>query len=398
MGVQALFYSIMTSFPGEDTLFRIITCLANERYNVNNVLQTNKAFWWDEQIWDAMKNKCGPEGMTPLMYNAWKGNTERVAWLLKRTPNLDAKMDSGSTALSLACYYNHPKIVKMLLNKGAKCIRTDDGSTCLITAVVNRHETIVKMLLDHGIDPNQSNGGRSPLGTAAYDGCLPIVKMLCDAGAELEVRDGLDFTPLIDACYTGHLDIVKELIQRGADVNALGDWGYGRTPLLVAASARRINIMVELIKAGADVNFKNRKGKTALFSACEHGDEEVAILLLKSGADPNVGMPTPLWLAARAGLTNLVKELCYHGADVNVRCGIESPLEIAAYHNRHGEVVQFLAQRADQDSLNRATSRAFERHSLYLLKILLNRVDAKRYKEYLNCGNEEIIVLLQRLM
>ena len=400
-GGPALFYPIMTTVlqpTDEDTLFRVITCLANEGYNVNNVLQTNKAFWNDEQIWDAMKNKSGPEGMTPLMYNAWKGNTERVGWLLKRTANLDAKMDSGSTALSLACYYNHPKIVKMLLNKGAKCIRTDDGSTCLITAVVNRHETIVKMLLDHGVEPNQCNGGRSPLGTAAYDGCLPIVKMLCDAGAELEVRDGLDFTPLIDACYTGHLDIVKELIQRGSNVNAVGDWGYGRTPLLVAALARRINMMVELINAGADVNFKNRKGKTALFTACEHGDEDVAILLVKSGADPNVGMPTPLWLAARAGLTNLVKELCYHGADVNARCGIESPLEIAAYHNRHVEVVQFLAQRADQDSLNRATSRALERHSVDLVKVLLNRVDAKRYKEYLNCGNEEIKVLLNRFI
>jgi ankyrin repeat protein len=381
-----------------DTLFRVITCLANEGYNVNNVLQTNKAFWWDEQIWDAMKNNCGPNGMTPLMYNSMMGKTERVAWLLKRTPNIDAKMDAGYTALSFACCHGRSTIVKMLLNKGANCIRTDDGSTCLIIAVVNRHEIIVKMLLDHGVDPNQCNGGRSPLGTAAYDGSLPIVKMLCDAGAELEVRDGLDFTPLIDACHNGHLDIVKELIQRGANVNAVGDWGYGMTPLVVAAARKSTDIMVELINAGADVNFKNRKGKTALFNACEHGDEQVAILLLKSGADPNVGMPTPLWLAARAGLTNLVKELCYHGADINVRCGIESPLELAAIHNRHGEVVQFLAERADQDSLNRATSRAFERHSVYLLKILINRVDAKRYKEYLNCGNEEIIVLLNRFM
>jgi ankyrin repeat protein len=381
-----------------DTLFRVITCLANEGYNVNNVLQTNKAFWWDEQIWDAMKNKCGHEGMTPLMYNAWKGNTERVAWLLKRTPNLDAKMDSGSTALSLACYYNHPKIVKILLNKGAKCIRTDNRSTCLITAVVNGHETIVKMLLDHGVDPNECNGGISPLSRAAYDGSLNIVKMLCDAGADLEVRDGLNYTPLMDACRNGYFDMAKELIQRGANVNVVCDWGYGRTPLFTAAEGGRINIMTELINAGADINYKNKKGYTALYNACLDKREDVAILLVQAGADPNVGMPTPLMLAASHGSTNLVKELCYHGADVNARTGCQSALEFAARDNRHGEVVQFLAERADQDSLNRATSRALERHSVYLLKILINRVDAKRYKEYLNCGNEEIIVLLNRFM
>jgi ankyrin repeat protein len=382
----------------EDTLFRVITCLANEGYNVNNVLQTNKAFWNDEQIWDAMKNKCGPEGMTPLMYNSMKGNTERLRWLLKRSPKLDVKMDGGSTALFLACYYGHSMIVKMLLDKGAKCMRTDNGNTCLLTSVVNRHETIVKILLNHGVDPKESNGGRSPLGTAAYDGCLPIVKMLCQAGADLEVRDGMNFTPLMDACHTGHLDVVKELIQHGADVNTVAEWGYGTTPLLTATNAGRLNIMVELIKAGADVNFTNRKGKTVLYNACENGDQYVALLLIKSGADVNVGTPTPLILAARAGLTNLVKELCYHGADVNARTGCESALELAAYHNTHVEVVKFLAERADQDSLNRATSRAFERHSVHLLKILINRVDAKRYKEYLNCGNEEIIVLLNRFM
>ena len=388
-------------FPDEDTLFRVITCLANEGYNVNNVLQTNKAFWNDEQIWDAMKNKCGPEGMTPLIYNAWKGNAERLRWLLKRTPNLDAKMDNGSTALSMACRYNHATIAKMLLNKGAKCIRTDDGTTCLIFATIRGNETIVKMLLDHGIDPNECNGGRSPLGTAAYNGNLRIVKMLCDAGADLEVRDGINYTPLMDACRNGYLDVVTELIQRGANVNVVCDWGYGRTPLFAAAGWGHINnIMIELIKAGADINYKNKKGHTALYTACVNKREDIAILLIKAGADlggDREGM-TPLMFAASDGLTRLVKELCYHGADVNARTGCRSALEFAARDNRHVEVVKFLAERADQDSLNRATSRAFERHSVDLVKVLLNKVDAKRYKEYLNCGNEEIIVLLNRFM
>lgn len=388
-------------FPEEDTLFRIITCLANEGYNVNNVLQTNKAFWWDEQIWDAMKNKCGAEGMTPLMYNSMEGNIERVAWLLKRTPKLDAKMEDGYTALFLACDHKHATIVKMLLGKGAKCIPTDNRNTCLITAVMQGNETIVKLLLDHGADPNECNGGSYPLSRATYNGNLPIVKMLCDAGADLEVRDGLDYTPLMDACRNGNVDLVKELIQRGANVNVVCNWGYGRTPLFAAAGWGHINnIMIELINAGADINYKNKKGHTALYTACMNKREDIAILLIKAGADLGGDREgrTPLMIAASDGLTQLVKELCYHGADVNARTGCQSALEFAARDNRHVEVVKFLAERADQDSLNRATSRAFERHSVYLVKILLNKVDAKRYKEYLNCGNEEMIVLLNRFM
>ena len=398
----------MTSFPDEDilrptdedTLFRVITCLANEGYNVNNVLQTNKAFWNDEQIWDAMKNKCGAEGMTPLMYNAWKGDTERLSWLLKRTPKLDVKMDGGSTALSLACYYKHATIAKMLLDKGAKCIPTDDGSTCLITAVMQGNETIVKLLLDHGVDPNEFNGRSYPLSRAAYNGSLNIVKMLCDAGADLEVRDGMNYTPLMDACRNGYLELVQELIQRGANVNVVCDWGYGRTPLFAAAAGGRTDIMVELINAGADINFKNKKGHTALYTACVDKREDVAILLVQVGADlgGDISGRTPLMLAASDGLTKLVKELCYHGADVNARTGGQSALEFAARDNRHLEVVKFLAERADQDSLNRATSRAFERHSVDLVKVLLNKVDAKRYKEYLYCSNEEMKVLLNRFI
>jgi ankyrin repeat protein len=384
----------------EDTLFRVITCLANEGYNVNNVLQTNKAFWWDEQIWDAMKNKCGAQGMTPLMYNSMKGNTERLRWLLKRTPKLDVKMEGGSTALSLACYYKHCTIAKMLLDKGAKCMPTDDGSTCLITAVMQGNEAMVKMLLDHGADPTECNRVSSPLGRAAYSGSLNIVKMLCDAGAHLEVRDGINFTPLIDASRNGYLDVVTELIQRGADVNAVADWGYGRTPLFVAALGGCTNIMVELINAGADINFKNKKGKTALYNACLDKREGVATLLVQAGADlggDNEGW-TPLMLAASDGFTKLVKEMCYHGADVNARYSCLSALELAATHNRHLEVIKFLADRADQDSLNRAMSWACKRHCVEMMKVLLNRVDAKRYKEYLYCGNEEMKVLLQRFM
>ena len=109
----------------DDTLFRIVTCLANEGYNVNNVLQANKDFWWDEQIWDAIKNTAGPTGMNALIYNSWKGNLERVTWLLKRTPKLEMTLLhgtlEGTTALLIACAHGHLEIAQLLMSRSTVC-------------------------------------------------------------------------------------------------------------------------------------------------------------------------------------------------------------------------------------------------------------------------------------
>ena len=43
-----------------------------------------------------------------------------------------------------------------------------------------------------------------------------------------------------------------------------------------------------LIKSGADVNKQDKDGKTALFYAASGGNDDIVMLLLKSGADADI--------------------------------------------------------------------------------------------------------------
>src|SRR5437867_4217380 len=68
-----------------------------------------------------------------------------------------------------------------------------------------------------------------------------------------------------------------------------------------------------LLREGADVNIAEGDGMTALHFAAEHGDPEVAALLLESGANPRaetrIGHHTPLHIAARGGYAAVVRLL-----------------------------------------------------------------------------------------
>ena len=180
-------------------------------------------------------------------------------------------------------------------------------------------------------------GGMSPLLYAARDGRLEVVRMLLAAGADINQRDANEITPLIMAIINNHADVARFLIEQGADIQAV-DW-YGRTPLWAAVETRNMDVdnatfvnsidrepMLELIQVllerGAKVNVRMKEvppirraflritgslawvdftGQTPFLTAALAGDMTVMRLLLKHGADPNIGTfegTTPLMAAA----------------------------------------------------------------------------------------------------
>jgi hemoglobin len=100
----------------------------------------------------------------------------------------------------------------------------------------------------------------------------------------------------------------------------------------------------QLLADPALANIRNRYGRTLLHDASAHGNLRMVELLLRLGADPNVGSPggrTPLYCVANechaAGGGNIVRALIRAGAEVNAPSGAKrcTALHMAA---RRGNV------------------------------------------------------------
>lgn len=209
-------------------------------------------------------------------------------------------------------------------------------------------------------------GGSSARGNAlmqaAAAGDVSTIERLIAGGADVNAHemlrlggpDGGNFpgkTALMYAAEGGHLAAVEKLLAAGAKVNAkcrleaisdvhfLYNEGEGESALIYAVRGGNLQVAERLLAAGANVNEGGYGGcapetdncgtsPTPLGLALEQGRGDMADLLLRHKANPNLG----LCAAAMEGRTEIVKLLLDKGAKVNyaVKDGINaSPLTCA---------------------------------------------------------------------
>jgi len=142
-----------------------------------------------------------------------------------------------------------------------------------------------------------------------------------------------------DAAMRGDVDAVRVLLREGADVNAAQ--ADGMSALHWAAEHGNLELAELLLIAGAEVEPATRIGQyRPLHIASRNGHEPVASRLLSAGADVHAvtdpSGSTPLHLAAVAGNGALVRTLIAAGADPNAREAEwkQTPLIFAASWNR----------------------------------------------------------------
>jgi ankyrin repeat protein len=125
---------------------------------------------------------------------------------------------------------------------------------------------------------------------AAAFGRLDALRRILDedqAQATALSKDG--FTALHLAIFGSQEEAARLLLQRGADPTALSTNEAVRVPPLgTAAFVRSVPLARLLLDSGADVNGRGEGGFTALHSAAQNGDEELARLLLERGADKSL--------------------------------------------------------------------------------------------------------------
>ncbi|MCY4400187.1 MAG: ankyrin repeat domain-containing protein [Gemmatimonadetes bacterium] len=181
-------------------------------------------------------------------------------------------------------------------------------------------------------------------------------------------------SPVADAAMRGDRVAVRELLADGADVNAAQ--GDGMTALHWAAEHGDVELARMLLHAGAAVAPATRIGSYApLHIAARNGHTSLAVLLLEAGGDATAAAPgtgtTPLHLAAGAGVAELAVALIERGADVDGReAGWgQTPLMFAASMNRVDAIRALLDAGADPD----ITSRVEDLVVLSALDQLANR-------------------------
>ena len=241
---------------------------------------------------------CPPAVAESLADAAEKQNWPGVTSLLAAKTDATATQVDGTTALHWAAYHDQTDVVKNLLAAGAKAeVSNRYGVTPLLLACQNGNSDIVKMLLDAGADVTVTQrGGETTLMIAARTGKVHVVKALLERGAKTEAQDSTGQTALMWAAAAGNAEVVALLVERGADLNHRLQSGF--TALLFAAREGKLPVVKVLLAAGADVkdaivtenDAKGRaapNGTSGVLLAVENGHFELAMELIRAGADPN---------------------------------------------------------------------------------------------------------------
>jgi len=173
----------------------------------------------------------------------WQEDLARVENMLKAGIDPNTQTTMGNRPLLIAAKKNNPRLLEILIAKGAN------------------------------VDAADLNG-LTPLMAAASMGLDQNVRVLISAGAKVNARDEKGSTPLIWAAISGHPQVVEILLAHGADGKVKNKDGHTALSLSKRINASRKRSLAEAEEA-------NRKEELAELRKGLARHEAVLLLLEK---------------------------------------------------------------------------------------------------------------------
>jgi uncharacterized protein len=172
---------------------------------------------------------------------------------------------------------------------------------------------------------------------AAKDSETEKMLKLLDKGASVEASDEYGNTLLMHCASRNNLFGIVTLIKHGANCNVRNK--AKSTPLIngITPSWAAIKICETLINCGTEINALNSDNESALYKACDKKNWDVAELLVKNGANANLGKSPLIPAINHEGIVQL---LLKNGADPNYK------------DKKNRSVLQYAVIKGNKNSIN----------------------------------------------
>ncbi len=176
--------------------------------------------------------------------------------------DVNRPLPDKSTLLAWAVETQDPRLVSVLLKKGALTQTNGNRFAPMIQACRYGNSAIINALLDHEADPNVAiEDGTSAFHLCAGSASVDDLTRMVSLGAKVSAENDYGQTPLMFAANSGSASNLQYLVDLGADINKQTKEGY--SPLFFAIKSHNLNAVKAALTRGADVFATANDGTTA---------------------------------------------------------------------------------------------------------------------------------------